>query len=59
MGGAFSNLGNIPGLKEWWAKHKPKTEREKKLEKIKAVINKCGTYYIDDRCEEILKALEE
>ena len=49
----------IEGLKEWWTKHKPKSERDKKLEKIKAVINKSGTYCVDDRCEEILKALEE
>ena len=50
---------DIPGLVAWWAKHKPKTDREKKLEKIKTIINKSGTYCVDDRCEEILKALEE
>jgi hypothetical protein len=63
IGGAFSNLGNIPGLKEWWAKHKPKTEREKKLEKIETTINlwwKDGEKRAQARmAEDILKALEE
>lgn len=33
-------LDEIPGLVEWWAKHKPKSEREIKLEKIISELNK-------------------
>ena len=54
-------LDDIPGLKEWWAKHKPKTEREKKLEKIRKAVRafqivEPTTQPIE---EVILKALEE
>lgn len=41
-------LGEIPGLKEWWAKHKPKTEREIKLEKIATVLSLDGKTPTDE-----------
>lgn len=54
-------LDDIPGLKEWWAKHKPKSERQKKLEKIVCALSLDGTLFPDliPVAERVLKALEE
>lgn len=54
-------VSQIEGLKEWWAKHKPKSERDKKLEKIVCALSLGGTMVPDliPVAENILKALEE
>lgn len=54
----------VPGLSEWWNTRKPKSEREKKLEKIRAAVKKftLGPHespVVTEPIEEaILKALE-
>lgn len=55
-------LDEIEGLKEWWAKHKPKSEREIKLEKIICTLDKLRgdetSYQLKEVAKRILEAIE-
>lgn len=60
-GSSLRDLHDIPGLTEWWAKHKPKSEREQKLEKVKSILSHNFSVASDIQvklsAEEILEAL--
>lgn len=55
-------LDEIEGLKEWWTKHKPKSEREIKLEKIICTLDKLRgdetSYQLKEVAKRILEAIE-
>lgn len=53
----FDTAGWIPRFKNWWAKRKPKSEREQKLEKVISALR--GGGIAEDIAERVLKALGE
>jgi hypothetical protein len=52
-------LDDVPGLIDWWAKNKPKTEREQKLETVVRSISLNGEFTKDllPVAERVLQAL--
>lgn len=61
-GRSIDFLEDIEGLPEWWTKHKPKSEREIKLEKIICTLDKLRgdetSYQLKEVAKRILEAIE-
>lgn len=62
-GDSLHYLKTIPGLAEWWQKHKPLSERENRLKAISGILSELldskGMISKEQATEAILKALEE